>query len=64
MQNNNFAVDLDNVHSVLEIGQVCGGDFSINLLCSVCVTLYRPPDFKAILMSYLKKDLDAKQGIA
>uniref|UniRef100_A0A8C9ZWL6 Nicastrin n=1 Tax=Sander lucioperca TaxID=283035 RepID=A0A8C9ZWL6_SANLU len=23
MQNNNFAVDLDNVHSVLEIGQVC-----------------------------------------
>lgn len=23
MENNQFAVDLDNVHSVLEIGQVC-----------------------------------------
>ncbi len=27
MENNQFAVDLDNVHSVLEIGQVCIVDF-------------------------------------
>lgn len=26
MQNNDFAVDLDNVHSVLEIGQVLFSD--------------------------------------
>lgn len=33
MQNNQFAVDLDNVHSVLEIGQVCVIDLLGNLLC-------------------------------
>ena len=33
MQNSDFAVDLDNVHSVLEIGQVC----IVNSLSNLCV---------------------------
>lgn len=35
MQSNQFAVDLDNVHSVLEIGQVC----IVNSFSNLCVLL-------------------------
>lgn len=34
MQNNLFPVDLDNVHSVLEIGQVCITDTVNSFVCA------------------------------
>lgn len=40
MQNNQFALDLNNVHSVLEIGQVCITDVLYNCVSAAVCELY------------------------